>query len=147
MSKTVRRTLLVVALLALGVVFLGIVVPSVRLYRMQKRRVQCLVNAQFVAMQLQSNAALINWDAPDPIGQLVALKILDPNQSRCPDGKHAYQVNVAAFRTPLGKMPYPPSTVILYEPLDNHEGIGGAVIFADGHGEWVSAANMPRVLK
>ncbi|MCP4245426.1 MAG: hypothetical protein GY778_00100 [bacterium] len=68
---------------------------------------------------------------------LVRAGYLNRKQLTCPGGGPFVFVPAAYEAPPDGQVN--PRTVIAYEPLSNHGGEGGNILFADGHVEFVRA--------
>jgi prepilin-type processing-associated H-X9-DG protein len=72
---------------------------------------------------------------------------------RCPSTRHEVgewaQVDFwADYRLIQGRTTNdPPGTVLAIEPLANHEGTGGNVLFVDGSGQWWPASRILRTRK
>ena len=138
------RWLLAVSLLFVVVACL---IPTDCGSRARSDRVRCMASVSVIARALQVYGTPADFDAPNPIGEVLAKANFDRRIQQCNGGDRPYQLNLPVLRTPLSQLADPTRMVILYEDPANHDGKGGAVAFADGHAEFVYAADLPRVLK
>ena len=117
-----RQAVLVLVFL---IVCLGaaIVVPQAREL---SRRLECANHLK----QLCTSVTGSEWPLDDPEADLRAFL----EQARCPNGGGRYIFPIVSRSESRN---VDPSMVLAYEPLSNHGGTGGNVLFSDGHSEFV----------
>jgi prepilin-type processing-associated H-X9-DG protein len=137
-----------VSLLSSLIVFplmIAILLPSLSVARETAKQAVCAANLRAV------EAALLEYveehgQEPPNLTALIDENMLDPRGLICPS------VDPAASQTP----PYiwnrgvdcaDPANIIAYEPIQNHHGEGGNVLFCDGHIEFVLEDNWEQTLR
>ena len=124
---------------------IAVLVPSLSRARELANIAVCGANLQAVEVSLRSYAEEHSQEPPD-LSALVDSGWIDPRMLNCPS------VDPAVSQT----LPYiwirgadcaDEDNVVLYEPIQNHGGEGGNVLFCDGHAEFVSEADWEQVLR
>ena len=123
---------------------IAMLLPSLARARELAKRTVCGANLQAVEMSLRSYVEQYGQEPPD-LPALVDEKWLVAEVLSCPS------VDPAAVQTPpyiwiRGADCADADNVVLYEPLQNHGGEGGNVLFCDGHVEFVAQADWDQVL-
>lgn len=117
-----------VSLLIVVPLMLAITLPSLARARELAKRSVCAANMQHIATALLTYANDNREQFPPNLDILVTKGTLTPKHLLCPSAPQANYVYTVAGLTADA----PPKTVVLYEPITNHEE-GGNVIFLDGH--------------
>lgn len=120
-----------VLVLAFLIVCLGaaIVVPKVREL---SRRLACANHLKQLHTALVTLVADSGQSPDDPEEDLEAFLA----QARCPSGGGSYVFHIP-FVSRSESRNIDPTMVLAYEPLSNHGGTGGNILFHDGHSEFV----------
>jgi len=121
------------AMLALCV---SMMLPSLARARELARRTVCANNLKMVGAALHAYAAGNEGAYPPDLNVLVSQNYISRAVLKCPTADAINYVYVPRPADSVG-----PLDVVMFEPLANHGGDGGAVLFADGHVEFVNAAN------
>jgi uncharacterized protein YbaR (Trm112 family) len=154
---TAGRMALLIAVLAVvigGLLYVAIA-PGVHRSREATRRVTCGSNLTQVGVALQFYASANGGRYPDTLAALVANGSLPPELLVCPSSRHS----TAPGATPAeqaanlangshqsyvyvgqGLTMNAPKQVIVYEPLDHHDGEGVNVLYTDGSMQFLSRA-------
>lgn len=127
---------------------IAILLPSLSRARELSKRLVCQSNMQMVA----SSTRIARHDGEcmketNLIQCLIDKGHLTPKQTICISTELTttnYVVVPGAFNTDVT---LDPRAVILYEPLENHNGEGGNVTFADGHTEFIKSPNYEALIK
>ena len=134
-----------VSLLTVLPLMVAILLPSLsRALELAKRTV-CGVNLLAVDVSLRSYVEEHGQEPPD-LTTLVDERLLGPGVLNC------LSVDPVISQTPpyiwiRGADCTNAENVVLYEPLQNHGGQGGNVLFCDGHAEFVLQADWEQVLR
>ncbi len=122
----------------------AVLLPSLARARELAKRTVCSANLQTVELSLQSYVEKLG-QAPLDLAALVDENWLSPGVLNCP----------SADPTISQTLPYiwirgadcaDLDNVVLYEPIKNHGGEGGNVLFCDGHVEFIDQADWEQVL-
>ena len=125
-------------------IMISILLPSLSRARELAKRSVCSANLRSVEISLQIYVEEHGQEPPN-LSVLVDNGRIDPGTLNCPS------IDPAISQT----LPYiwirgadcaDADNVVLYEPLQNHRGEGGNVLFCDGHVEFVSQADWEQVL-
>lgn len=107
----------------------AIVIPKVREL---SRQVACANHLQRLHTALITLVTHSERSLDDPGDDLEAFL----EQARCPSGGGSYVFHIP-FVSRSESRNIDPSMVLAYEPLSNHGGTGGNILFHDGHSEFV----------
>ncbi len=133
-----------ISLLMVLPLMIAILLPSLSRARELAKRSVCSANLRSVEISLQIYVEEHGQEPPN-LSVLVDNGRIDPGTLNCPS------IDPAISQT----LPYiwirgadcaDADNVVLYEPLQNHRGEGGNVLFCDGHVEFVSQADWEQVL-
>lgn len=118
-----------VGLLCVTPVLISMIRPVLSSTRETSRRFACESNVRMIG-----NALLIyQYDNPNqglpPLERLVDLNLIDAQALICPSSKST----TPSYQLRHVRGPDAANDVLLFEPLENHEGKGGHLLFADGH--------------
>ncbi len=133
-----------VSLLMVLPLMVAILLPSLSRARELAKRTVCGVNLRAVDASLRSYIEEYDQEPPN-ISVLIDESSIGSEVLNCPS------VDPASSRTPpyiwiRGADCADADNVVLYEPLQNHGGDGGNVLFCDGHVEFVAQAVWEQVL-
>ncbi|MCH8968537.1 MAG: DUF4190 domain-containing protein [Planctomycetes bacterium] len=125
-------------------IMISILLPSLSQARELAKRTVCGVNLRAMDASLRSYVEEHDQEPPD-ISVLIDANSIGSKGLNCPS------VDRVISQTPpyiwiRGADCTNAENVVLYEPLQNHRGEGGNVLFCDGHVEFVSQADWEQVL-
>jgi prepilin-type processing-associated H-X9-DG protein len=129
--------------LVAGVLMLSIMLPSLARARELAKRTVCAANMQGLGASLLNYASENDGAFPkDPAKALVSVGV-SPKSLECPSsgGKSNYRY------IPGWSNNDRPDRPIIYEPIENHGGEGGNVLFIDSHVEFVPESRWSTVVK
>ncbi len=124
---------------------IAVLLPSLSQARELAKRSVCGANLRAVETSLRSYADEQGQEPPN-LSVLVDSGWINPRMLNCPSA------DPATSQTPpyiwiRGADCAAAENVVLYEPLQNHRGEGGNVLFCDGHVEFVPEADWEQVLR
>lgn len=128
------RTRIAVLLL----VIVGAVVVIVQLAHQSKlnQRLACGIQIKSLGTAAKIYASDNDGDLAAIVESLVARGELPLEMARCPVSGKPY---LFAPISTNGLEAFPPSDVLVYEPLSYHQGEGANMLFGDGHASFISA--------
>ena len=139
-----------VSLLSSLIVFplmIAILLPSLSVARETAKQAVCAANLRDVEVALRSYVEEYGQEPPDLTG-LVGESRLYPARLYCPGVELSPPVSQApTYIWIRGADCADADNVVLYEPLQNHGGEGGNVLFCDGHVEFVLEADWQQTLR
>ncbi len=108
------------------------------------RRIICGGNLKAIAINSKVYAQDLPTDAAPSVAWLIHRGHLSAGQTICPSSgvSTSNYILVSIDRTAT----HSPSIVVAYEPKSNHGGIGGNVVFIDGHATFVTGREYDRLL-
>ncbi len=122
----------------------AILLPSLSVARESAKRAMCGAKLQAMDAALRSYVEKHDQEPPD-LATLVDENFLYPGVMNCPSVDPATS-QVPPYIWIRGADCADADNVVMYEPLQNHGGEGGSVLFCDGHVEFVLQANWEQVL-
>ncbi|MHC4443002.1 MAG: DUF4190 domain-containing protein [Planctomycetota bacterium] len=113
------------------VMAVSIMLPSLARARELSRRVVCAANLSAIGKCLYVYADANNDYFPPDLNTLVQSGAISPQTLQCPSAAGPGYVYIPGLTTNAS-----PNTPVVYEVLDNHDGEGGNILFADSHVEF-----------
>jgi len=147
----------------LGIAAISVLLPSLCKPRETANRAKCASNLHQIGLAISLYAQDHGGTYPDSFAQLMTEEQLTAAVFVCPssndeaaDGENAAAVAVNLSKPHhlsyvyLGKgkttATVKDDTVIVYEPLENHQQDGMDVLYGDGHAAWVSRDQAKRLI-
>lgn len=136
MSRSDAKRALRIALWIFALVFVVIAICLIQRSRELSARLVCAANLKGLAACVKTNADGTDANVDALLNRLAALGYWGPGKTvpHCPVGNAPYRFTNP---DPLSHTNNDPRTIYVYEPLSNHGGVGGNVIYADGHTEFL----------
>ena len=123
---------------------IAMLLPSLSRARELAKRSVCSANLRSVEISMQIYIEEYGQEPPD-LKAVVGENRLYPGSLSCPSVDPAVR-QIPHYIWIRGADCADADNVVLYEPLQNHRGEGGNVLFCDGHVEFVSQADWEQVL-
>ncbi|HEY8667008.1 MAG TPA: H-X9-DG-CTERM domain-containing protein [Tepidisphaeraceae bacterium] len=159
---TILTIVSAVALCVIAVkLLISFVGPSISGTRETAQRINCAANLRQIGQAMRLYANDHEGQYPDALEGLLEEEIgtalfTCPDTTDTPAAGPTTRAIGASLATP-GHVSYvylgkgltdkcPPATVLLYEPLANHNHAGSNVLFGDGHVNFIPAATMQKIL-
>ena len=118
--------------------------PAYSRARELSNRLVCASNMKAVGTAMNVYLTSYEGDRGAMLDWLVEKGHLTRDQIVCPSSGLA--ISNYVFVPPSPDRPVANRTVVMYEPLSNHNGEGGNMLFADGHAEFVRAVRYDEML-
>ncbi|HEY0008105.1 MAG TPA: DUF4190 domain-containing protein [Tepidisphaeraceae bacterium] len=142
--------------LLVGLLLMSILLPSLNRAREAANRIQCASHMRQIGLALRVYSNENQSLYPRDLATLAAASDIEPSVFICPlddldaasgadwatkivpGGPHCSYIYI--YRPGMSDRNLNADAVVLYEPLSNHGGDGGNVLYADGHVDWLSKA-------
>lgn len=131
-------SLVVVPVMAL---MISIMLPSLARAREIAKRTVCTTNMHAVGGALLSYASDNDGAFPVDIAKALNDSGLSPKVLNCPSCDQSNYRYIPGWSTNDS-----PQEPVVYEPLENHDGEGGCILYLDGHAEFVNKDRWTRVI-
>lgn len=142
---SILRLVIITAVVAIGITWsvLGLLLPARRRAIELDRRLVCGSNLKHIATSWSIYGESYPDGAPPILDWLVAEGHISRDATICavarpPESNYVF--------VPLEGGAMDNRTVVAYEPKSNHLGIGGTVVFADGHAKLVTGEEYDRLV-
>jgi len=129
---------------AVAIVLVAVAIPSWLHSRDLTARLACGSNMKGIATALKVYSGDWSLDDPDPIAMLIAKGEIPASAGHCPASGKPYRINRAYFTAPHAQNSS--TTVVVFEELANHDGIGANMCYSDGHASFEKAGDVQRIL-
>jgi len=133
-------SLVVLPLMAL---MISIMLPSLSRARELAKRTTCAANVQGLGLVLLNYAAENDGAFPADPASVLANAGVSPKSLECPSTDMLSNYRYVPGWSTNDR----PDRPIIYEPIENHGGEGGSVLFIDGHVEFVPQSRWSQVVK
>lgn len=132
-----------VSLVFIVPLMIAILLPSLARARELAKRTTCAANMRGVGMALMTYAVENNDAFPDDPAKVLTGAGISPRSLQCPSSG-----GLSNYRyIPGWSTNDRADTPIVYEPIENHGGEGGNVLFIDGHAEFVPDTQWSKVVR
>ena len=167
-----RRRLLVwaVGVVVIGGMLISVLLPSLCRAREPANRIKCASNLRQIGQAITAYAQDNGGHYPPSLAVLLAHEDISAGVMVCPSSNDessaaadtagavadltAAETNAPAHKHCLSYIytgrgltiaTASETSVVMYEPLENHEGEGASVLFGDGHVDWLNKREWPKV--
>lgn len=159
-----------VAIIVIGGMIISVLLPSLCKSSETANRVKCSANLKQIGLAIELYAQENNGHYPPSLAVLMkhedltfeclvcpstnderlsatttdeALADLKAAEQNAPGHKHGLSYVYVGGGMQLKTVPA--TAVVAFEPLENHQGQGGSVLFGDGHVEWIGKRDWPAI--
>lgn len=167
-----RRRLFVwtVGIVVIGGMIIAVLLPSLCRPRESANRIKCESNLRQIGQAIAHYAQDNGGQYPPSLGVLVAHEGIAPSLLVCPSASdtpsaasdtagvvadidaaeknapgHKYCLSYVYIGRGLTIETATAKTVVVYEPLTNHDDDGAHVLFGDGHVDWIDKQSWPKI--
>jgi prepilin-type processing-associated H-X9-DG protein len=160
-----------ICIIVIGGMLISILLPSLCQAREPANRIKCASNLKQIGLAIQDYAQHHEGQYPASLSELLANEEISAEVMTCPSSNDekasgantaevVAELKAAEANAPghkdclsyiyagrgLNTKTVSATAVVLYEPLNNHDGDGSHVLFGDGHVEFIGKQEWPKIV-